>query len=159
MSTLTVAMVIAAALGAAVIGGIFFAFSNFVMKALAGLPAPAGIAAMQSINVFVLNRGFLGTFAGTAVVCLALAAIAVVNWQDPASPWLLGGSVAYVVGSWMVTIAGNVPLNKTLADVKHDQADSAEVWAHYLSRWTQLNTQRASASVCAALLFCIGLLR
>jgi uncharacterized membrane protein len=33
------------------VGGIFFAFSAFVMKALDRLPPAQGIAAMQSINV------------------------------------------------------------------------------------------------------------
>jgi uncharacterized membrane protein len=46
------------ALGSSLVAGIFFAFSNFVMKALARVPPAQGIAAMQSINVVVLNRWF-----------------------------------------------------------------------------------------------------
>ena len=42
-----------ALLGPALIGGIFFAFSSFVMKALARVPSAKGIAAIQSINVVV----------------------------------------------------------------------------------------------------------
>ena len=38
------------ALGCGLIAGVFFAFSAFVMKALALLPPAQGIAAMQSIN-------------------------------------------------------------------------------------------------------------
>ena len=68
MNLLTTAAVIAALLGTALIGGVFFAFSSFVMKALARVPSPEGIAAMQSINVTVLNASFLGAFMGTAVV-------------------------------------------------------------------------------------------
>jgi uncharacterized membrane protein len=44
-----------AALGSGLVAGIFFAFSNFVMKALARVSPAQGIAAMQSINVVVLN--------------------------------------------------------------------------------------------------------
>ena len=40
-----------AALGCAMMSGVFFAFSTFVMKALARLPAEQGVAAMQAINV------------------------------------------------------------------------------------------------------------
>jgi hypothetical protein len=47
-----------AALGSALIGGLFFAFSAFVMRALGRLPPAGGIAAMQSINVAVLNPVF-----------------------------------------------------------------------------------------------------
>jgi uncharacterized membrane protein len=39
-----------AALGCGLVAGVFFAFSTFVMKALARLPAEQGIAAMQAIN-------------------------------------------------------------------------------------------------------------
>ena len=60
----------AALLGSALVGGIFFAFSSFVMKALARVPAAEGIAAMQSINVVVLNPSFLSAFIGTAVLSL-----------------------------------------------------------------------------------------
>lgn len=38
-----------AAIGSGVVGGVFFAFSNFVMPAFARLPAATGIAAMNSI--------------------------------------------------------------------------------------------------------------
>lgn len=48
-----------AALGCGLIAGVFIAFSTFVMKALARLPPDEGIAAMQSINVSVLNSWFI----------------------------------------------------------------------------------------------------
>ena len=64
MSLLMTTLVIAALMGCSVIGGVFFAFSSFIMKSLARLPSSEGIAAMQSINVVVLNRSFLGLFMG-----------------------------------------------------------------------------------------------
>jgi len=50
------------ALGSAVVAGIFFAFSTFIMRALARLSPAQGIAAMQSINVAVINRWFFAAF-------------------------------------------------------------------------------------------------
>lgn len=47
------------ALGCGLIAGFFFAFSAVVMKALGKLPPAQGIAAMQSINVVVINPWFL----------------------------------------------------------------------------------------------------
>ena len=63
MHGLSFALAFAAARGSGVVGGVFFAFSSFVMAALARRPAHEGIAAMQSINVVVLNRSFLGVVA------------------------------------------------------------------------------------------------
>ena len=44
------------ALGCCLVAGVFFAFSSFVMNALARLPLQQGITAMQSINIAVINR-------------------------------------------------------------------------------------------------------
>src|SRR5262249_36312950 len=44
------------------LAGLFFAFSVAVMQALARLPAAGGIAAMQSINIAILNPLFLSVF-------------------------------------------------------------------------------------------------
>jgi uncharacterized membrane protein len=41
-------------------------------RSLAGLPSAAGVAAMQSINVAIINPMFLAAFFGTAVACLLI---------------------------------------------------------------------------------------
>ena len=64
------ALTLCAALGCGLMAGVFFAFSAFVMKALARLPPGEGLAAMQSINVAVVNPWFLVAFLGTAAACL-----------------------------------------------------------------------------------------
>ena len=48
----------AAAFGAALVGGVFFGFSNFVMAGLGRMPSEQVVAAMNSINVTVINPGF-----------------------------------------------------------------------------------------------------
>jgi hypothetical protein len=73
-----------AALGSGIIAGVFYAFSTFVMKALARLPAEQGAAAMQSINVAVINPMFLGAFLGTALICIGTAIGAFMRWDRPA---------------------------------------------------------------------------
>jgi len=108
-----------ALLGSALVGGIFFAFSSFVMKALARVPSAEGIGAMQSINVVVLNPGFLGAFFGTAVLSLGAAGLAVASWGRPSAPYFLGGTIFYLVGTLLATVLGNVPLNDQLVAVRY----------------------------------------
>jgi uncharacterized membrane protein len=48
----------AVALGSGLMAGIFFAFSTMVMPALSRIPPAQAIAAMQSINVVVINPWF-----------------------------------------------------------------------------------------------------
>lgn len=157
MSTPMTIAICAAIVGSALISGIFFAFSNFIMKALQRVPPPEGLLAMQTINVTVLNRGFLGAFMGTALLCLIIAVISIAEWEMARSPYLLGGAVAYIGGTWFVTVLGNVPLNNKLAGVDRENPESLDVWDHYLERWNRLNTQRAGAAMCASALFLIGL--
>ena len=59
-------------LGSDLIGGFFFAFSGFIMKALAHVPSTEGIAAMQSINMMGLDRWFPGAFIGTVAILIPL---------------------------------------------------------------------------------------
>src|SRR5690349_185217 len=89
-------------LGCGLIAGVFFAFSAFVMKALGHLPSSEGIAAMQSINVAVINPWFMVVFLGTALTNAILLISALLQWQAPDAIFLLAGGLFYLVGSFLV---------------------------------------------------------
>ncbi len=159
MNTVTTTAVVLALIGSALIGGVFFAFSSFIMKALGRMSSAEGIAAMQSINVVVLNKSFLTMFVGTAVISLLVAGLAIKAWGTPSSYWFLAGAVLYCIGTFLVTGLGDVPLNDQLAAVTATDADAVTVWEHYLDRWTLLNTVRTVAATAAALSFTVGLMQ
>ena len=156
-SVLTIAVILAL-LGAALIAGVFFAFSSFVMTALAKRPSSEGIAAMQSINVVVLNPSFLGAFMGTALLSAVVIVLSVMAWGT-ASPWSVAGASVYIVGTFLVTGLGNVPLNNELAAVDASQSGAVPVWERYLARWTRLNTIRTVAAIASVFLFTVGLMQ
>lgn len=145
-------LVLLSALGSGLVGGIFFAFSTFVLGALARLPPPQGIAAMQSINIVVINPLFMAAFMGTAVLCVIVAAAALFGWAGPHPSLVLAGAVLYVVGNIVVTMTGNVPLNNALAAVDPASAEGAATWARYVPDWGFWNHVRtvtgAAASAC-----------
>ncbi|MBZ0149824.1 MAG: DUF1772 domain-containing protein [Pseudorhodoplanes sp.] len=147
----------AAALGAGLVAGIFFAFSTFVMGALGRLPQAAGISAMQSINVVVINPVFLSVFMGTALLSVALTIAALIGWSSPKSLYVIAGSVLYVGGCFLVTMLCNVPLNNALAAVAPDSAEGAKLWARYLTEWTNWNHVRTAASLAASVFFILAL--
>lgn len=137
--------------GAGLVGGVFFAFSAFVMKALAQLPAAQGILAMQRINVVVLNPLFLGTFFGTAVLAGAGVVAGFLPWGEPRSLLLLASGLSYLLGSFGVTVACNVPRNARLARYSPESAEAAAYWPIYVHEWLFWNHVRTVASVvCAA---------
>ena len=117
------------------------------MKALARVPSANGIVAMQSINVVVINPLFLGAFMGTAVLSLGIVALALIRWSHPSAVFFLGGASAYLAGTFLVTMFGNVPLNDRLAAMLVTDPDAREVWNHYLDRWTMWNHVRTVAAM------------
>ena len=151
------ALTLVSALGCGLIAGAFFAFSSFVMKALARLPPAQGIAAMQSINVAVINPVFLGVFLGTAATCALLAVSSLVQWNKPGAAYLLAGSLLYLVGTFLVTMVFNVPRNDALAAVASGSAEGATLWASYLARWTAWNHVRTIAALAAATALALAL--
>ncbi|WP_036476760.1 DUF1772 domain-containing protein [Myxosarcina sp. GI1] len=136
-------------LGSGLVAGVFFAFSSFVMKALARLKPSEGIAAMQSINITVINPWFMTALFGTGVVCLFLVSFSLLKLHQSASIYLLVGSILYIVGTVGVTIVFNVPLNEALAKVEPTSTQGAALWESYLTDWTFWNHVRTIAAFLA----------
>ena len=148
----------ASAIGSALVAGIFFAFSTFIMSALGRIPAEQGIAAMQSINVAVINPLFMAAFMGTGVLCIVLAAGSYFRWEETGAKLAIIASLIYLIGVIGVTMVFNAPLNDALAAVQPGTAEAANLWAHYLNEWTFWNHVRTVAPLVSAALFMVALL-
>ena len=142
-------LVIVAALTSALIAGVFFAFSTFVMRALARLPSHEGLAAMQSINIVVINPLFLTPFLGNALLCVVVFALALFH-RPSGTAYLVAGSALYFFGTFLVTVCFNVPLNDAIAPIIPADPDAQRLWCHYLRRWTLWNHLRTLASLASA---------
>lgn len=147
-----------AALGSGLMAGLFFAFSSFIMTALARLPADQGIAAMNSINVTILNVSFGVAFFGTAILCLGLGVVGFL-WSEPGSMWLVAGSLLFLIGTIAVTMIFNVPLNDVLATANPASPESAVLWTRYLAEWLPWNHVRTLTSVAALISFILAFSR
>jgi uncharacterized membrane protein len=137
------------ALGAALTAGAFYAFSTFVMAALGRVPVPEGIRAMQQINITVINAWFMTALFGTGLACVALAIVALFDWDGDYGPFLIVAAALYVIGCLAVTMAFNVPRNDALAALEPESTEAASVWRRYLIEWTAWNTVRTIASLAA----------
>ena len=151
------ALTFLSALGSGVMAGLFFAFSAFVMTALARIGPASGIAAMQSISVTILNPVFFAVFFGTVATSLLLGVAAIFKWGEPSSVYLLAGSLLYILCSLLVTIFFNVPLNDRLAAVAPDSAEGAATWARFLAAWMPWNHLRTIGCLAATAAFILAL--
>jgi uncharacterized membrane protein len=148
----------AGVLGAGAVGGVFYAFSSFVMPALERLQPADGIKAMQSINVTAERPGFMVAFMGTTLLCGYLGVRGVLDRGDRRATLLMTGSALYLLGTFLLTVAHHVPLNNTLAAVHPHAAGAAAQWHDYLSKWNWANHVRGLASLGAAAAFTGALL-
>ncbi|PZF79132.1 anthrone oxygenase family protein [Jiangella anatolica] len=154
----TTAVVIAIT-GSALMAGLWFFCSVALMPALSHRPAPQAIAAMQEINAVILNPAFGLAFGGTALLSLGLTVLTFFRLDRPAAGLLLAAAIVILVGTFVVTMAFNVPLNEQLAAVDSGSAAGAEVWDRYLSRWTAWNHVRLVSSTASVVLFASYLIR
>jgi uncharacterized membrane protein len=141
------------AIGCGLLGGLYFAFSTFIMTALGRIGQAPGIAAMNAINVEIVQSLFMPFFLGTTLTSAVLAVMAVFRWGQPGAIAMLAGGVLYVVGMFIVTMFFNVPLNDALAAVDPSSAEAASLWARYLNDWTMWNHVRTISSTVACALF------
>ncbi|MCS5722318.1 DUF1772 domain-containing protein [Herbiconiux sp. CPCC 203407] len=167
--------------GAAVVGGVFFAFSAFVMRGLAdaghdsGDAATAGatsrgshvgITAMQAINRAAVRPPLMVLLFGTMLAGLATCILLAVVGGGHALWWGLAGEVLYLGGVVVMTVAFHVPRNDGLelldasgvsAADSGGRAGSNETiddrWRRYVVEWTRGNHVRTLAGVLAGVLF------
>ncbi len=97
-------LTIFAALGCGLMGGLLFAFSNFVMTALSHQPPASGVRTMQAIKVYILNPLFFILFFGTAVASFVLAVATIFARHARVRP-CFSPEALYLIGTFGVTIA------------------------------------------------------
>lgn len=108
-------VLVLAAISTGLVAGLFYAYSCSVNPGLGALGDKEYLAAMQSINLAIQNPVFFATFMGT-VLLLPLATWLHYTPSPSSQFWLLvAASVIYIVGTFGVTVVGNVPLNNELA--------------------------------------------
>lgn len=145
------ALLVIAAVGSGLNGGLFFIFSNTIMRAFDALPAAAAVASMNSINRVIVNPLFLLTFFGTGLLCLGL----LVTQLD--SPLVVAGALFYLIGALGVTMVCNVPLNDKLAQVQPSVTDVETQWRAYRRPWTRWNHVRTAACLLSAASFTLAI--
>ena len=129
------ALTIVTALGCGLNAGVFFAFSSFVMQALARLEPPQAVAAMQSINARAVTPVFMLALFGTGLLCVVLAGWALTDLSAASAPYLLAGCALYVLGGLLMTMGFHVPRNTALDRVEPAGPGAERAWNDFFASW------------------------
>lgn len=122
-----------------IMAGLYFTFSNTVMPSLGKLESGADV--MVEINEVILNPVFMTLFWISGLGSLYLVVTA--------GGLLSIGALVFLVGTTLVTIVKNVPLNNRLRDAGTQRG---QVWQRYLDTWVFWNHVRTVAAIGAGLL-------
>ncbi|MDM8168124.1 anthrone oxygenase family protein [Roseovarius sp.] len=144
------------ALVMALVSGVFLGFSDFIMRSLRVSSPRAGIEAMQQINREVLSSAFVFSLLALAPVSLGLIGYAWFALGGPEQGWFIAGGAIYVVGTFLVTLFGNVPMNRRLDAMAVEGPETEAYWAQYAVAWTRWNHVRTAASAVAAAALLVG---
>lgn len=138
------------ALWSAVIGGVFSAFSEFVMSGLLRAAPPGGIESMQHINRTVLKTQFVAGIFVIALFSILFAVYSATVFYGAVRIALVLAPVIYLPSVFFMTLLGNVPMNNRLARLDHTSAEAEAYWAVYGRDWTRLNHYRTLGSILTA---------
>lgn len=145
-----------AGLSSALVAGVFQSFSDFVMRSLIAARPAGGIEAMQMINRKVFRSIFLTMFLVMVPASLVLAIYAQVNLAGPAPTWIITGASIYLIGVFLVTMLGNVPMNQRLNTMDPLTEKTVDYWKTYGRVWTRWNHVRTLGSLAASVCFLIA---
>jgi uncharacterized membrane protein len=133
--------------------GIYLAFSAVIMKSLNELPALHAAQAMNKINDVIVNTIFLPIFFGSTLWHAGLIVWSFADWQTGTSGLIILSAFIYIVGMFLVTAFGNVPMNNKLKASESNEALLVDYWKKYQHSWTRLNHIRTlSCTVACAFL-------
>lgn len=157
MSALVALLLQLSILAYAIVGGVFLAFSDFIMRSLARTGGVGGVEAMQVINREVFRWVFMVLFLGMAAVSVFVLIYGAINLTGGPGILIMLGALLYLVGCFAVTIFFNVPMNEALADMDLSADATQDYWTStYLPRWTMWNTVRTLACTLAASMMLFG---
>ncbi|MEM6694306.1 MAG: anthrone oxygenase family protein [Pseudomonadota bacterium] len=159
MSTAFFFLIQLAVLAYAFVGGVFLAFSDFIMRSLALTSGHGGVEAMQIINREVFRWIFMALFLGMAAVSLIVIGYGAFGAPGRAGTLVIIAGLTYLIGCFGVTVFFNVPMNEALAGMEMASETTRDYWLQtYVPRWTFWNSVRTIACALSAAMLLFALL-
>lgn len=128
--------------------GLFYAWAVSVILGTRRVADPTYLETMQQINRAILNPAFFLIFFGSLI---ALIFSSIQHFQSiSGTTWLVLFATIFYLGAFLVTAAGNVPLNNALDAIDLNDfsvQDMAKFREEYELKWNRLHLIRTILSV------------
>ncbi|MEO9893203.1 anthrone oxygenase family protein [Aurantibacter sp.] len=138
--------------------GLFFAWSISVIVGTQKLGTNTYLETMQSINREILNPIFFTVFFGSLIV---LTINAINHYDSKLLFWLvLAAAIIYSIGTFGVTVFGNVPLNNELKALELSNLSLTELnnfRDYYESLWNHYHNIRTISAMITFIILLIAL--
>ena len=152
-------ILIVAIVSTGLMAGIFFTWTNAVKPGIGTLDDMTYMKAFQAMNRLILNPLFYIVF------ILPVLSIAISTYMSFGSTkeyvfeLLLTATLIYCLGVFLVTIAGNIPLNELLEHTdleKISQIELSDLRGKIETKWNSFNLVRTISSFIAFVLLVIS---
>ncbi|MAI86795.1 MAG: hypothetical protein CMF99_06505 [Candidatus Marinimicrobia bacterium] len=136
------------------IGGVYFAFSFFVMHSFKKINHLEAIRIMNSINSVILKSPFMFLFFFSSFIAAILFLKNLISFKIIYNQVL--SSLIFLGGMLLCTATKNVPLNKKLANFNDRTSDPEIEWDYYYKNWIKWNHIRTVSCFVAMVLLVIN---
>jgi len=127
------------------IGGVYFAFSFFVMQSLNKASYSQAIRIMNLINSVILNSPFMFLFLFSSFLAFIIFLENLIIYKHISSEVL--ASAVFLIGMLICTATKNIPLNNKLAgfDFNNPSCNPEIEWKNYYNNWVKWNHIRTAS--------------
>lgn len=142
------------------LAGVFFTWTNAITPGIGRLTDSSYLQAFQYMNRTIINPLFYIVII-SPILLSPLTAYLYKNSNSFVLRLLVGASVLYFLGVFIVTLFGNIPLNQMLDNLhlSNITVEEAKIFRYkYEDRWNNLHLIRTIASIMSFLLLIIACL-
>ena len=137
------------------IGGVYFAFSFFVMQSLNKVSHSEAIRTMNSINSVILKSPFMFLFFLSSFIAFIMFLENLILNELTSNAGF--ASLIFLLGMFICTAMKNVPLNNKLAnfDFNDSTCNPENEWNYYYKNWIKWNHIRTTSCFLSMVLLLI----
>jgi uncharacterized membrane protein len=138
--------------------GFFYAWEVSVIQGTKLISDKTYLETMQAINRAIINPGFLFVFMGTLFLLAGSSYLQYRSGVNLSFWFILSATIVYAIGTFGVTMGGNVPLNDALDALSLNEMSPEQMKSFRMSYEVKWNKLHSIRTVFGVISFALSLL-